>query len=47
MGMIKRIQPAEGGGYLITSDNPAVNPTIAAMDAVHIIGRICGALKRL
>ncbi|MEM9965525.1 MAG: XRE family transcriptional regulator [Asticcacaulis sp.] len=47
MGMIKRIQPAEGGGYLITSDNPAVNPTVAVMDAVHIVGRICGVLKRL
>jgi phage repressor protein C with HTH and peptisase S24 domain len=47
LGMIKRIRKLPDGGYLISSDNPAVDPFTAYDGEMHVVGRVVWMGRRI
>lgn len=47
LGMIKRLRPRKGGGYMIMSDNSSVAPFDAVQDELAILGRVVAVVKKL
>ena len=47
LGMIKRLRQLPDGSLQINSDNPAVTPIHAVDGEVHIVGRVCGVVRKI
>ena len=47
VGMIKRLRPKSDGTIQILSDNPNVPDDYAALDELHLLGRVVGLVRRL